>query len=79
MSDSRLFSVKMRASRGCEHVSGAERIVTPSATPETASALVRRALGHSKGDPDFINIKIENSRIMIFPNSIPIILKPMLS
>ena len=58
MSDSRLFSVKMRASRGCEHVSGAERIVTPSATPETASALVRRALGHSKGDPDFISLKV---------------------
>ena len=58
MSESRLFSVKMRASRGGEHVSGAERIVTPSATPETASALVRRALGHSKGDPDFISLKV---------------------
>ena len=48
----------MRASRGSEHVSGAERIVTPSATPETVSALVRRALGHSKGDPDFISLKV---------------------
>ncbi len=58
MSEDRLFSVKMRASRGGEHVSGAERIVAPSATPETVSALVRRALGHSKGDPDFISLKV---------------------
>lgn len=58
MSEDRLLSVKMRASRGSEHVSGAERIVTPSATPETVSALVRRALGHSKGDPDFISLKV---------------------
>ena len=42
MSESRLFSVKMRASRGGEHVSGAERIVSPSATMDTAAALVRR-------------------------------------
>ena len=58
MSENRLFSVKMRASRGGEHVSGAERIVAPSATPETAASLVRRALGHSKGDPDFISLKV---------------------
>ena len=58
MSENRLLSVKMRASRGSEHVSGAERIVTPSATPETVSALVRRALGHSKGSPDFISLKV---------------------
>ena len=58
MSEDSLFSVKMRASRGGEHVSGAERIVAPSATPETVSALVRRALGHSKGDPDFISLKV---------------------
>jgi len=44
MSESRLFSVKMRASRGSEHVSGAERIVMPSATLETVFALVWRAL-----------------------------------
>ena len=58
MSEGHLFSVKMRASRGGEHVSGAERIVAPSATPEVASALVRRALGHSKGNPDFISLKV---------------------
>lgn len=58
MSDGRLFSVKMRAARGAEHVSGAERIVSAAAAPETASALVRRALAHSKGEPDFVGLKI---------------------
>ena len=72
MSDSRLFSVKMRASRGCEHVSGAERIVTPSATPETASALVRRALGHSKGDPDFISLKVAAIGDALRINALPV-------
>ena len=72
MSESRLFSVKMRASRGCEHVSGAERIVTPSATPETASALVRRALGHSKGNPDFISLKVAAIGDALRINALPV-------
>ena len=58
MSDTRLFSVKMRASQGGEHVSGAERIVAPAAAPDTAASLVKRALAHSKGTPDFISLKV---------------------
>ncbi len=55
----RLYSVKMRASCGGAHVSGAEKIVPPAAVPRTASALVERALTHSKGEPDAVNVKIE--------------------
>ena len=62
MSDGRLFSVKMRASRSGEHVSGAERIVAAQAAPETAAALVRRALSHAKGEPDFIGVKVVQTK-----------------
>ncbi len=54
-----LYSVKMRASESGAHISGAERIVPSSAAPRTAAALVARALSHSKGVPDFVNVKLE--------------------
>lgn len=54
-----MFSVKMRASRDGDHISGAERIVREASIPKLASAMAARALGHSKGKPDFINIKVE--------------------
>ena len=61
------YSLKMRASQQvCEgdqkheqHISGAERIVSRDAVEAVCSAMARRAMTHSKGDPDFINIKIE--------------------
>ena len=59
MSDTRALCVKMRASRSGEHVSGAERIVDERDVPSTLAALAARALGHSKGRPDFINLKVE--------------------
>ena len=49
----------MRASRNGEHVSGAERIVREGAVAKTLSDLAERALNHSKGRPDFINLKVE--------------------
>ena len=42
-----------------QHISGAERIVSRDAVEAVCSAMAHRALTHSKGDPDFINIKIE--------------------
>lgn len=58
------FSVKMRASRERdgvrEHISGAEHMVAASDVPELARDLVLRAQNHSKGVPDFINIKVED-------------------
>lgn len=59
MSDAAAYSVKMRASRAGAHVSGAERIVTASSVPKVAALLAERALSHSKGVPDFVNVKVE--------------------
>ena len=61
------YSLKMRASQQVgegdqkheQHISGAERIVSHDAVEAVCSAMAHRALTHSKGDPDFINIKIE--------------------
>jgi len=55
----KLFSVKMRACRNGEHISGAERIAKEQQIPEIAKELSQRALNHSKGKPESINIKIE--------------------
>ena len=72
MSDTRLFSVKMRASQGGEHVSGAERIVAPAAAPETAASLVKRALAHSKGTPDFISLKVAETSGVLRIKALPV-------
>ena len=61
------YSLKMRASQQVgegdqkheQHISGAERIVSHDAVEAVCSAMAHRAMTHSKGDPDFINIKIE--------------------
>ena len=42
-----------------QHISGAERIVGRDSVEAVCSAMVKRAMTHSKGDPDFINVKIE--------------------
>ena len=68
MSDRALYSVKMRASRGGTHISGAERIVAAKAAPDAAAALVRRAMAHPKGAPDSISLKVlETSGILRIP------------
>lgn len=54
-----LFSLKMRASEKGAHISGAERIVEEGEVSAVAKAMVERALNHSKGKPDFINVKVE--------------------
>ncbi len=60
-----LYSVKMRASQWDEndrknkHISGAERIIPQEEINICVSRLMDRALQHSKGKPDFVNIKIE--------------------
>jgi len=55
-----LSCVKMRASLGGVHVSGAERIVPAADVPSVIAALYRRAAGHERGCPDAINIKVES-------------------
>lgn len=57
------YSIKMRASKNINgidyHISGAERIVEKNDLEYAVSQLEKRALSHDKGEPDFINIKIE--------------------
>ena len=61
------YSLKMRASQHMgegvnqheQHISGAERIVKREMVEDVCRAMVHRAMSHSKGDPDFINVKIE--------------------
>lgn len=64
MSSERYYSVKMRASEGGRHISGAEKIVPAAAVPKTVAALAERALTHAKGVPDFINVKLERSGVL---------------
>lgn len=58
-----MFSIKMRANKqenGKEiHISGAEKIITQERLETCVQQLLQRALTHSKGNPDGINIKLE--------------------
>ena len=70
-----VFSIKMRASKGDKHISGAETIVMEKKyIEEVATNYIRRALEHELGAPDFINIKIDkiNKKDIIYIESLPI-------
>ena len=54
-----LFSLKMRASLGTRHISGAEKIIDPDAIPAHLQSLLDRAMHHANGEPDFVNFKLE--------------------
>lgn len=54
-----LYSIKMRASKEEEHISGSENIVEEANLEKVVSLLIKRAMVHTKGKSDFINIKIE--------------------
>ena len=60
-----LYSVRMRAAqggpheKGGHHISGAERIVELEEVGAIAQSLAERALHHSKGTADFINITVD--------------------
>ena len=54
-----LFSIKMRASLGTRHISGAEKIIEPDAIPAHLQSLLDRAMHHANGEPDFVNFKLE--------------------
>lgn len=54
-----LYSIKMRSSKDENHISGAEKIIKEENIEKAVSLLLKRALLHSKGKSDFINIKIE--------------------
>lgn len=60
-----LYSIRMRAAqggpheKGGHHISGAERIVKLDDVGTIAQSLADRALHHSKGTADFINITVD--------------------
>lgn len=72
MQEEASFVVKMRASRAGEHISGAERIVPHAAAAQTAAALVARALAHTKGAPDFVNVKLERPGPVMRLKALPV-------
>lgn len=57
-----LFSVRMRASKGRRHISGAEGLVGALEAQRTAAGYVRRAMNHEKGSPDRVVVTIEEVR-----------------
>lgn len=73
-----LYSLKMRASnredRIEKHISGAEKIIREGNLSMYSEALLNRALYHSKGKADFINIKIEkvNQEDILYINALPV-------
>lgn len=56
---SRLFSIRMRAAQSSEHISGAERIAPAQDLAAIATAMITRAIGHSRGTPDAIRLAID--------------------
>ncbi|MDF2523345.1 MAG: bioW [Clostridiales bacterium] len=60
-----LYSVRMRAAEGgaheCggQHISGAERLLREECLEDITKKMIQRALTHSRGKADFINLTIE--------------------
>ena len=71
-----LFCVKMRASAGGAHVSGAERVVPAADVPAALAALGARALAHPKGEPDEIHLRVEPAGDILRIPALPVVLEP---
>ena len=56
---SQLFSIRMRAAQSSQHISGAERIAPAGDLAAIATAMIARALGHSRGNPESIRLAID--------------------
>ena len=70
--DAGLRSVKMRASLGGCHISGAERIVAADQVPKVVASLAGRAMSHERGVPDFVNIKVELTGDVVQLKALPV-------
>ncbi|WHY00912.1 6-carboxyhexanoate--CoA ligase [Neobacillus sp. DY30] len=77
-----LYSIRMRAAEGGPHeqggfhISGGETLTSKQKVAETARTLVQKALKHSRGDADFIQVVIEK---VSADNHMPITPLPVLS
>lgn len=58
--NSGFYNVKMRASKGRDHVSGAERIVGRKSVQAVMADLAQRAFAHPNGEPDSISLSINS-------------------
>ncbi len=58
-----MYSIKMRASKNDIHISGCERIVKKIDLEKITKSLLLRGLNHSRGEADFLNIKVEKINI----------------
>ncbi len=69
-----LYSVRMRASAGDEHISGAERIVPEKEIHSIISELSSRAVTHERGRPDSITFSVDrvDPEKIIRPPALPI-------
>jgi len=62
------YSVRMRSSQGAPHedggihISGAERLIEASDVKSISYDMIQRAMNHSRGNADFISLKIETIR-----------------
>ena len=60
-----VYSIRMRSAqggpheKGGQHISGAERLVSLENLTKVSQEFLERALHHSKGRPDFINLQID--------------------
>ena len=54
-----LYAVKMRASNGDVHLSGAERLVGREQILPVSQSLLKRALNHANGNADAVHLKVE--------------------
>lgn len=65
MSEDRIYSVRMRAAKngaheqGGKHISGGEMLSTYQHLNRSVNTLLTKALTHSKGNPDFMQIQFE--------------------
>jgi 6-carboxyhexanoate--CoA ligase len=54
-----LYSIRMHATRGERHLSGAERLAEEGALEAVAGELIRRALRHPRGRADVLRLTVE--------------------
>lgn len=79
------YSVRMRSSKGGshenggQHISGAERLVAPVDLEATTTEMIRRATMHTRGEADFISLKIESIQPSEIQYILPLCVKQIIN
>ena len=76
-----MYSIKMRASKNNRHISGAEKIIPAADVAKAVNTLTDRALHHTLGQADFVNLKIEavNDGELLHLPALPVTASPTAS